>query len=74
MSNFLASLQPMKNLKLFLPKRTLLVTTILLIPILFIEIGLSYWLNLCFSITVALNFVVVSFVPIYIFKNVFVIF
>ena len=43
MDDFLASLQPIKNLEPFLPKETLLDTTNLLMCILFIETGLSCW-------------------------------
>ena len=52
----LASLQPIKYLKSSLPKEILLDTTVLLIYILSIEIGLLYWWNLYISISALSNF------------------
>ena len=51
----------MKFLKLFLPKETLLDTTIFLIPTFFIKIGFLCWWNFCFSISISSNFIIVFF-------------
>ena len=57
---FLAFLWPMKYLKFFLPKETLLDTTILLISILLIEKWLLFLLNLCISISVSSKIIIFS--------------
>ena len=67
-SNFLASLQPRKYLKYFLPKEPLLDTTIWLISILFIKIGLLCWWYLCYSISVSSNFIIFQTIFIYTFN------
>ena len=54
---FLASLWPIKYLKLVLPKDTLLDTTISLISIFFAKIKLLCWSNFWFSISVLPNFI-----------------
>ena len=61
----------MKYLKHFLPKDTLLDTTISLVFTFFIVMSLLFWLNFCFSISITPNFItVISHFYIY-FHNVF---
>ena len=51
-STFLPPSYSIKCLKLFLPKESLLENIILLMSTSFIEIGILYWWNLCFSTSV----------------------
>ena len=55
---FSESLLPMKYLKPCLSKGNVLGTTIVLISIFFMEIGLLYWWNLYSSISVSSNFII----------------
>ena len=66
---YLVSLWPMKYLKLFLSKKFLLDTTILLTSILSTEIGFLYWWNFCFLNSISTHFMFVLSVFIYGFLN-----